>query len=115
MNTPTQISDSPHQVRTAAILREIGIPIHRIGYRQLCFALPYCAERDVQVLSKELYPCIARQMGLSDWRAAEHAIREVIGYAWEHRDPAVWGTYFPNEDKAPSNKIFIATLVEKIR
>jgi len=99
---------------SAKLLRELGIPRHRLGFSLLCLALPRYAVSENLSLSKELYPQIAQTLSLSDWRAAEHAIREVIHYAWLHRDPEVWGRYFPQFEKAPSNKVFLAALEDYI-
>lgn len=97
------------------ILLELGIPVHRVGYKQLCIAIPAYAEDDAQTLSKELFPYVASQLGYCDWRAVEHSIRDSIVYAWKRRDPAVWAKYFPNCRKAPSNKMFIATVAARVR
>lgn len=101
--------------QTAKLLRELGIPCHRIGYMQLCTAIPLFAKDVRQSLSKDVYPIIATHWGYSDWRAIEHAIRIVILFSWLHRDPNTWNHYFPNLDKAPSNKLFIATLAEHLK
>lgn len=101
--------------RTKAILHELGIAVHRIGYKQLRIGIPRFAQDDSMSLTKELYPYIAHELGCSDWRTIEHSIRGVILTAWERRDPEVWTAYFPACRKAPSNKLFIATLAERIK
>lgn len=100
---------------TAEMLHELGLSIHRLGYKQLCVAIPCFAINDEQSLTKELYPYIAKQFGYEDWHAVEHAMRFVILSAWENRDPDVWEKYFPNAKKPPSNKCFIATLAERLK
>lgn len=109
-------TDSETRISPAAVqlLLELGIPAHRVGYEQLCVALPHFARDKQQCLSTELYPFVAERLRYSDWRAVEHAIREVIACGWKHRDPAVWSRYFPGFRRAPSNKRFIATLAEYI-
>ena len=97
------------------ILLELGIPLHRVGYKQLCIAIPAYAVNDTQTLSKELYPLIASKMGYCDWRAVEHSIRDAIVYAWKRRDPVIWAKYFPSRHKPPSNKLFIATIAAQIQ
>lgn len=99
---------------TARMLHELGIPIHRNGYRQLCIAIPCYAQQDIQSLSKELYPYVADYFGQTNWQAVERSIRDVILDAWEHRDPEVWEVYFPKFRKVPSNKMFISTLAEHL-
>ena len=108
-------TDSNTNDRMVSILLELGIPVHRVGYKQLCVAIPAYAEDDAQTLSKELFPYVAAKLGYCDWRAVEHSIREAIVYAWKRRDPAVWSRYFTNCRKAPSNKLFIATIASRIR
>ena len=97
------------------ILRELGIAVHRHGYRQLCIGISQYARDDTQNLTKELYPDICNQLGYSDWRAVERSMRSVIYDAWRNRDPEVWGKYFPDDQTPPSNKQFIATLAEQLK
>ena len=97
------------------ILHKLGIPVHRVGYKHLCIAIPHFAEDDMQSLTKELYPYIAESLGSSDWHTIEHSIRVVILDAWERRDSEIWENYFPNSRRSPSNNLFIATLAELIK
>ena len=97
------------------ILMELGFPAHRVGFGQLCRAVERYALDSSQLLSKELYPAIAQELGYYDWRAVEHSIRDVIVSAWKRRDAATWGKYFPGCRKAPSNKRFVATLAQFLR
>ena len=111
---PTVTPTIPPELHWAAsrMLHELGIPIHRIGYKQLCIAIVRFAGNDSQSLTKELYPFIAAQYGYADWHPVEHSIRLVILHAWENRDPGVWYRYFPGLCRQPSNKQFIATIAE---
>lgn len=97
------------------LLHLLGIGIHRLGYQYLRSAIVRFAADDTQSLSKELYPDIAEQFGIADWRSVERAIRAVILDAWENRNEAVWEPYFPNRKKAPTNKQFLAVLAECIQ
>ena len=105
---------TPQEV-TVSMLLELGIPAHRIGYTQLCIAIPHFSKNKMQCLASELYPFVAESFGYSDWRAVEHTIRDIISDAWETRDPDVWKKYFPGCTEAPTNKQFIATLAEYIK
>ena len=111
---PTSVISAP-QNPVLGMLMELGIPLHRVGCKALCSAIPRFRDDDMQTLSKELYPAVAAELGCSDWRAVEHAIRDVIVCAWKRRDPAVWAKYFPGCRKPPSNKRFIATLAQFVR
>ena len=96
------------------ILHELGIPVHRVGFRMLCMAVVcYCLD-DSQSLSKELYPAIARNFGYTDWHPVEQAIRLVILQAWHSQAANAWEYYFPHCRKPPSNKLFFATIVEHL-
>ena len=72
ISMPTIPDLAPHDI-TCRMLFELGIPVHRAGYRQLCLAIPRFAQNKSQSLTKELYPYIAQTLGHSDWRAVEHA------------------------------------------
>ena len=100
---------------TYRILLELQFGLHRVGCRQLLLLIPYYVLDSSQSLSKELYPRAARHFGYSSWQPVEHAVRIAILDAWERRDMAVWEKYFPGAKKAPSNKLFIATIAERIK
>lgn len=100
-----------HQ-KTCRMLHELGIPVHRVGYRYLVLAILCFQEDDGQSLTKGLYPDIALRFGYRDWRPVEHAIRLAILHGWENRLPERWERYFPCARRCPTNKLFIATLVE---
>lgn len=97
------------------ILHELGIPIHRVGYKQLSLAIQLYAQNDSQSLTKELYPRVARTLGYAEWHPVEHSIRLVLLQAWDNRMPYTWERYFPCSRKCPSNKQFIATIVDFMR
>lgn len=96
-------------------LRRLGIPPHRAGFQQLRVGIPIFTQNENQLMQKELYPVIARLCGNRGADQVERSIREAIGEAWKNRDPAVWEEYFPGWKKAPSNKVFIAVLAQKLR
>ena len=97
-------------------LRQLSIPPHLDGYRQLCLALPMFARNPQQLMTKELYPSIARLCGCKDGRSVEHSIRKAIQAGWQHRDNAIWRKYFPFNSQGiipcPSNKEFLCRLAE---
>ena len=84
------------------------------GYRQLCVGIPMFVKDPEMRLSKELYPAIAEQLGLSDPRTVEHSVRKSIADAFAHRDPVVWERYFPGRKTPPTNKAFISCLSEML-
>ena len=112
METLSTRSFAELQTTVKHILHELGIPVHRIGFRLLCMAvICYCMD-DTQSLTKELYPTVARYFGYTDWHPVEHAIRLVILQAWDSHATHAWAYYFPYCRKPPSNKLFFATIVE---
>ena len=112
---PVKESDSPAVAYTAAMLHELSCPIHRFGYDYAILAVTRYAKGDMQSLSKELYPYIAGRFGYADWHPIERSIRTAISNGWANGDPLVWNQYFPNVEKAPSNKLFIVTLAERLQ
>ena len=96
-------------------LRRLNVPMHLSGYCQLCIAISNFSNDITQLMCGELYPAVAKAFGHMDWRAVEFSIRRAILSAWKHRDPEVWSEYFPGSTKAPSNKLFIATLAQRIK
>lgn len=97
------------------MLCSLNTPIHRLGYYQLLIGIPYYAQNPTQSVTKELYPYVAEVCGCNNPRAVEHSIRELIHFAWNHRNMEVWDQYFHGAVKAPSNKQFIAVLASKLK
>lgn len=96
-------------------LGQLRVPAYLSGYRCLCVAIPKFSQDITQPVCGELYPAVAKELGYPDWRAVEFSIRRAILWAWEHRDDALWATYFPGLTKAPTNKQFIAALALRIK
>ncbi len=103
-----QNSQSPKDLHSQVMshLHIMNFQTHRVGYRQLCEAIPmYYRDRDV-CLDTVLYAQIAEMFQKSGNKTVERSMRDVIKYAWEHRDKLVWSKYFPNQNSCPSNKVF---------
>lgn len=101
-----------HYSQTSKMLRELGVPTHQNGFKQLCIAIPYYSRTNTQCLSKEVYPFVAEYFEQASGVPIERAIRASILYAWVRREQNVWEKYFPGALKVPSNKMFISTLAE---
>ncbi|MBQ8238604.1 MAG: hypothetical protein IJZ39_10705 [Oscillospiraceae bacterium] len=114
-----QISDEMYQPRyqeqTKSMLRELSFGAYHDGYVQLCIGIPRYAQDTIQGMCKELYPYIADELGHGNWHSVERSIRFAIMDAWERRDSEIWETYFPNLQKPPTNKVFIATLADRLK
>lgn len=115
METTHEHRDHTHQILIKQILRELGIPVHRKGYRHLAIAILLYLQDENQSLTKEIYPGVSTAVGCSDWRIIERDTRYAIQYAWEHGDPDIWRLYFPQSRKSPSNKLFISTLAQLLQ
>ncbi len=106
------------KIQTATHLHILNFLTHLDGYQQLCVGIPMFAQNPRQCLSKELYPAIARELGLPDYRSVEHSIRKAIASAWARKDTVVWANYFPPDADdyitCPTNKQFIAQLAERL-
>ena len=100
--------------QTVVHLHILNFRNHLDGYQQLCVGIPMFTKNPNLRLSKELYPMIAEHFGLPDSRTVEHSIRKAIASAWTHKDPLVWGKYFPQTKNGnppcPTNKAFIARI-----
>lgn len=114
MQVLDEVSHARHQEQTKAMLRELSFGAYRDGYVQLCIGIPCYALDTVQGMCKELYPYIADELGHGNWHSVERSIRFAIMDAWERRNNDIWDKYFPNFKKAPTNKVFIATLADRL-
>lgn len=101
--------------QTKDLMRYLNLATHRHGYTYLCEAIPSYAQDRAQRICKEIYADIAKAQGFSDWHVIESAIRDVIMDAWEKRNPDRWDEFFPSAVKAPSNKVFIAALADRLK
>lgn len=97
------------------ILLELGFSPHRVGYERLkCGILEFALDTQ-QGLAYELYPFIAKKLNCTQASAVERSIGKAISCAWEYGNRDAWEKYFPNCRRAPTNKKFIATIVEYIK
>lgn len=101
-NTPDAISGH--------IMQVLGLSPKRDGFRALLTGIPLYAHDPQQSLSKELYPAIARFLGVGSFKSVERSIRSAIQDAWEARNPILWGSFFGTDSECPTNKMFIARL-----
>ena len=105
-NTPDAISGH--------IMQVLGLSPKRDGFRALLTGIPLYAHDPQQSLSKELYPSIARFLGIGNYKSVERSIRSAIQYAWVGRNPILWNSYFGTGSECPTNKLFIARLAQVI-
>ena len=105
---------APRSAVTAALF-ELGIPAKRVGYGNCREAVLLLKENPGALLSKEVYPAIAKVQH-SSAGSVEKNIRDAITYAYDRRNNAVWARYFstaPNgQIPKPTNRVFLSTLAE---
>lgn len=107
--------DTRHIIKV--FLLELNVPAHLDGWSYLIEAIQLQMEDPNQMITKQLYPSVARRCGggLTSGQV-ERTIRTVIDSAWKMRDDVIWRRYFqvmPNgEIRKPSNAVFIARIAE---
>lgn len=106
---------TPPDLRSQAILHLhiLNFPTHRIGYRQLCDAIPLYYQDREQCLDTVLYASVGLMCGRTG-KTVERSMRAVIVQAWDHRDKLVWSKYFPNHKACPSNKVFFDAIADHL-
>lgn len=97
---------TPKTLKT--LLHHLQIPTHLDGYTQLLSVVPMYMEDPKRTLSKEIYPAIVAQMGLSSWKCVDRSIRSAIEQGWNTCGNTIWRQYFPNHTKAPKISQFLA-------
>lgn len=90
--TPQMSIDKEDKVEN--FLRYLGFFPHLNGYKMLVSAIAIKIENPYASMTKELYPQVAEIWG-TDWKQAEHAIRNCIHSAYKKRNDWVWRMYFP--------------------
>lgn len=102
----------PGNLRSAVkfILVVLYMPSEMAGYPTLVITIPAYSTDRAQSMTKELYPSVGRQLGVSGLKVGKD-IREVIKKGWQRRDKEVWEPYFPQE-KTPTNREFIARMTD---
>ncbi len=91
----TQQKMASNKEKVENFLRYLGFLPHLNGYRMLVNAICIMIERPRLSMTKELYPEVAEVCG-TEWKQAEHAIRNCIHNAYKRRNDWVWKMYFPS-------------------
>lgn len=102
------------------LLLALGIPTKLKGYGYLREAILLMVEDPLQSITKVLYPGVAavykKENLRIDAKHVERSIRSAIENGWDHRDKALWRSYFGTEEiSRPSNGAFITRLAECLR
>ena len=106
------------QRRIVKILQKLSCKTSLTGYQQVLAGIPLVMNDMSIAMCKELYPQIAKILGMSASGSIEHTIRTLIEDAWENGDKALWKRYFPPQAKRkkpyPSNKRFFTTIASML-
>lgn len=98
-----------------AILLELGLPAHRIGYQYIKEAILLFYEEPAHLLMNGIYQAVGERIDpTAGEKQIEQAMRSVIDQAWRNRDSQVWKLYFPQDErgriKRPSNSEFVSRI-----
>lgn len=109
----SQISCSaPIAQRITQILLRLDVPVRLQGFAYIRTAVRLLLESPGQQVTKELYPRVASEFGVSDM-IVERSIRNTIEAAWGQRNRRVWQTLLGIDTKdRPSNSEFLFRLAE---
>ena len=107
----------PQEEDITAMLKELGIPMHLHGAKYLPLAITMTAKNPTQYITKELYPAVGKQFGVSG-ESVERCIRNAVQQGWNSGNHAAWAQYFSEKTgstKQPNNGMFIARMVEILK
>lgn len=115
---PVRIQQQETNAVAGTLLR-LGFQSHWDGYSQLLRIIPMFARNPRQPLNKVIYTAVGKELGLSGEKPVERSVRAAIVQAWGRGDLLLWNHLFPPEtaknNKAPSNKQFIARVCEYLQ
>ncbi len=115
----TRSRQEASETQTSQMLRELNFAPNLDGHQYLQAAIPVFAEDPSQRICKELYPAVAKLLGIEGKNNIERSIRSSIEKAWARRDAQIWEHYFPAgsaaKPKRPSNKLFISRMAEELK
>lgn len=104
--------DAIDQKQLRYMFQKLGFSLHHTGYKMLISAILLYIQDTSQSITKELYPALAKQSRSYSAASIERSMRYAISEAWAHGSQRAWQQYFPQQTKAPSNSLFIATMAE---
>lgn len=104
--------DAIDQKQLRYMFQKLGFSPHHTGYKMLITAILLYVQNTNQSITKELYPALAKQSRLYSSASIERSMRYAISEAWARGPQRAWQQYFPQQVKAPSNSLFIATMAE---
>ena len=119
-STAVYTGDVELEIRVTKVLHELGVPAHIRGHNYLRDAIMLTVSDPslLNVVTKELYPAVAKQHGSSSSKV-ERAIRHAIEVAWCRGNIEAIHRFFGftvNDNKGkPTNSECIAMIADKLR
>lgn len=108
------------ELKVTDLIHRLGIPAHVNGHAYIreAIMLCLCDPSIVRRMTKELYPTLAKQFGVSA-SSIERSMRYALELAWTRGDIEEIEKYFgccvnPTTGK-PKNKEFLCLIVDRIR
>lgn len=99
----------------SAILLELRMNTKQPGFEYLCCAVGAYRKNPAQLITKELYPAVARACRSHvEPGAVERGIRAAIDATFRSCSREVWQMYFRDGGSKPSNTEFISMLARLI-
>lgn len=116
LEEPAAVRPEPRTAVSNALLA-LGISTKLRGYAYLREAILETMNHPGQTVTKELYPTVGKICDASKTQV-ERSIRSAICKAWEHRDEAVWRSWFQSQSGEipvrPSNAVFITGIANRL-
>lgn len=107
-------------LKTATILKELGMPVSLLGYAYTRYAIKLVYDNPtlVSAITKELYPNIAREFNTTPTRV-ERAIRHAVETAWYRGNAEfqqkLFGYSISVDRGKPTNSELITTIADYIK
>lgn len=113
-------NNNTYELEIATVLKEIGMPAHLHGYRNVTIAISMVINdmRNIVCVTKGLYPEVAKRVGSSPSRV-EKTIRDAIERTFENipseKSIELFGKDAVQYCWRPTNKEFIAQIATSIK
>lgn len=99
---------------TDALLQELGLDSHAVGFPCLCVAISYKCDHPDCLYYNDLCVYVAKRRGGTSLSVDKAMIR-CIRKAWRRRDPVLWAQYLGGDHNEITNAQFITAIARHIR
>lgn len=108
---PGPSSKDPYAI-LSEILISLGFAAKMRGFPCLKEAIIQMERDPHQMVTKELYPAVAKAFPGKNAAQVERSIRNAIHTIWQRHGAQLWSGYFPHSTRPPSNAQFLAQMAE---